>query len=142
MKASDLIGRWDIVSWLQRYDDGRITHPLGERLNGHIHYLPDGEMFCMISRADRPAFTTGGQWNASTEEKAAAYSGMLTYAGSYDIEGDCVSHSIALSLFPNWVGGVQRRLARLEGDTLYLEARLEESTPQARTAQLVWTRTR
>lgn len=137
---SDLIGRWNIISWLQLYDDGRRQAPLGEHLEGFIRYLPDGDMVCMVVRADQAPFETGGQWNASAEERAAAYSSMLSYAGTYRIDGDVVTHDVALSLFPGWKGGAQKRHVRLEGDTLYIEAHLEQGTPEARTAQLKWQR--
>lgn len=146
IEHADIIGRWDIVSWLQLYDDGRREAPLGERLEGFIRYLPPnpdglGDMICMIAKADRPNFTTGGQWNADDAEKAAAYGSMLSYAGSYRIDGDAVIHAVHISLFPNWKGGDQRRKARLEGaDKLFIEARLEDGTSEARTAQLAWKR--
>jgi Lipocalin-like domain len=138
---SELVGRWDIVSWVQAYDDGRLRYPLGEDLDGFIRYTADGEMMCMIARRDRPAFTTGGQWDASDAERAAAYQSMLSYAGRYELADDVVIHDVELSLFPNWIGGQQRRRFVFRGDgTLALEARLEADTPQARTARLVWRR--
>lgn len=136
--VSDVLGRWNIISWLQLYDDGRQTAPLGEKLQGFIRYLEDGDMICMIARADRSNFVTGGQWDASDEEKGAAYNSMLAYAGRYRIEGNTIVHMVEHSLFPNWIGGEQRRLVRMTGDDLFIEARLEEGTPQARTAQLRW----
>ena len=140
MIPADLIGRWNIVSWLQLYDDGRRQAPLGESLDGFIRYLEDGDMICMIARADLADFTSGGQWNASEAERAGAYSAMLAYAGTFRVEGDTVTHSVRQSLFPNWRGGEQKRSVRLEGDTLFIEARLEAGTPEARTAQLKWRR--
>ncbi|MNR06565.1 hypothetical protein D3C85_1226390 [compost metagenome] len=44
------------------------------------------------------------------------------------------------SLFPNWEGGSQKRVAIFNGDTLELTARLEEGTAEARTAKLSWRR--
>jgi hypothetical protein len=140
MTPDQILGRWNIVSWLQLYDDGRRQAPLGDNLEGFIRYLDDGDMVCMIADANQPAFTTGGQWNASEDERARAYSSMLAYAGKWRIEGDIVVHAVELSLFPNWKGGDQRRQVRLEGDTLYIEARLEPGTAEARTAQLKWQR--
>lgn len=140
MTPADIIGRWNIVSWLQLYDDGRRQAPLGENLDGFIRYVEDGDMICMIANADLPDFATGGQWNAAEAERAGAYSSMLAYAGTFRIEGDTVIHAVRQSLFPNWRGGEQRRAVRLEGDTLYIEARLEAGTPEARTAQLRWRR--
>lgn len=140
MTPDQLLGRWDIVSWLQLYDDGRCQAPLGESLEGFIRYMPDGDMVCMIADASQPGFTSGGQWNASEVERARAYSSMLAYAGKWRIDGESVVHSVELSLFPNWKGGDQRRNVRLDGDILFIEARLEAGTPEARTAQLKWQR--
>lgn len=138
---TDLLGRWDIVSWVQAYDDGRVQHPMGEDLVGFLRYSDDGAMTVMIARRERPAFVTGGQWDASDAEKAAAYQSMLSYAGRWELDGDHVVHHVELSLYPGWVGGVQRRrVIAGEDATLTLEARLEDGTPQARTARLVWQR--
>lgn len=140
MTPEQLTGRWDIVSWLQLYEDGRRQAPLGENLEGFIRYMADGDMVCMIANADQPDFTSGGQWNASEAERARAYSSMLAYAGKWRIEDATVVHAVEQSLFPNWKGGDQRRHVRLEGDILFIEAHLEQGTPEARTAQLKWRR--
>lgn len=132
-------GTWALVSWQQLYDDGRVVEPMGADPAGVISYL-DGRMQCLITRRARRPFATGGQWDASVEERAGAYDACLSYAGAYVVEGDVVSHHVDLALFPNWVGGVQRRTARLDGDLLDLEARLEDGTAQARTARLRWRR--
>ena len=137
----DLVGRWDIVAWEQVYDDGRRELPMGEHLEGFIRYLPDGDMVCMIGRAERAKFVKGGQWNAPDDEKALAYQSMLAYAGRWRIAGDVITHRVEMSLFPNWKGGEQKRRVQVQADgTLALTARLEDSTPQARTARLVWRR--
>ncbi len=137
--ARDLIGRWDIVSWEQVFDDGRRELPMGDALHGFIRYTEDGDMMCMLVRAERPNFTTGGQWNASNEEKARAYTSMLAYGGRFSVDGDIVSHKVNISMFPNWVGGEQkRRLVKNDDGTIALTARMEEGTPQARTVRLVW----
>mgnify|MGYP000972769283 CR=1 FL=1 len=141
VNTSDILGRWDIVSWLQLYDDGRRRAPFGQHLEGFIRYLPDGDMICMIVKADRPNFTTGGQWDADDGEKAAAYNSMLAYSGRFRVDGEFVIHEVKTSLFPNWKDGEQRRQVRIEGgELLYIEARLEHGTPEARTAQLLWRR--
>ena len=140
MTPEQLTGRWDIVSWLQLFEDGRRQAPLGENLEGFIRYMADGDMVCMIANADQPDFTSGGQWNASEAERARAYSSMLAYAGKWRIEGETVVHAVEQSLFPNWKGGDQRRQVRLDGDILFIEAHLERGTPEARTAQLKWRR--
>lgn len=139
MSNLSIEGRWQILRWEQVYDDGRVVYPMGEELEGFIEYGPHG-MFCALGRKDRAHFTTGGQWSADDAEKAAAYNSYLTYAGDYEVNGNTVTHKVRFSLFPNWAGGTQRRMAELEGDVLALTARLEEGTSEARTARLVWQR--
>jgi len=139
MNKTDIQGRWDILSWEQRYDDGRVLHPMGTELEGFIEYGPHG-MFCVVAQAGREAFVSGGQWSADEAERAGAYASYLTYAGDYDVQGEQILHHVRYSLFPNWVGGTQRRVAILEGDELALTARLEEGTSEARTAILAWRR--
>lgn len=141
MRPEDLHGTWRLLTWEQHYDDGRIVLPFGERPMGVITYLGD-RMSCVLSRSEREPFRTGGQWDSSDEEKAAAYDECMAYAGSFTVDGDVVTHHIDVSLFPNWICRDQRRHAVLDGDRLSLTARLEEGTEQARTALLAWRRHR
>lgn len=135
---AQLVGRWRIVEWVQRYDDGREIHPLGRSPQGFIQY--DGErMVCFLCAAARRPLG-GSQWNAADAERAAAYSTCLAYSGTYDIAGDEILHYVDLSLYPNWVGTTQRRRALLQEGRLLLTARLEDGTPEARTAELIWER--
>lgn len=140
IESKQIVGYWSAVSWLQKYDDGREVYPLGEELRGFIHYDANGRMVCMMSAADRPVFVTGGQWNANDTEKARAYSSALFYSGLWHLDGDTVIHAVDTSLFPNWVGTQQRRAARIDGDLLFLSARIEEGTSEARSAILEWSR--
>ena len=141
MKSADLEGRWDIVSWRQEYDDGRVVLPMGEKLTGFVQYHA-GQIVLMIADSTRPNFSSGGQWDASVQEMAQAYKTGLFYAGSFSVEADTVLHDIHIASYPNWVGGIQKRLVELDGDRLSLKARLEEGTSEARTAILKWQRAR
>lgn len=135
----ELEGCWSLVSWAQRYDDGRVVEPFGPRPYGVLIYL-DGTMSCFMSRADREPFRTGGQWTAEPAEKARAYDEVMAYTGTYEVSGEEVVHHVTGSLFPTWVGGSQRRRIAWDGKVLRLTARLEEGTGEARTAELAWTR--
>ncbi len=140
--TNDIKGRWYVQSWTQEYDDGRVTHPFGEKLEGFIEY-GEGTMFCLVTRSPRTLFSSGAQWDASDADKAAAYNEFLSYAGSYSLDDGHVTHHVELSIFPNWQGGSQRRrIVWGENGELMLIARLEEGTPNARTARLTWRRSR
>lgn len=140
--TNDIKGRWYVQSWTQEYDNGRVTHPFGEKLEGFIEY-GEGTMFCLVTRSPRTLFSSGAQWDASDADKAAAYNEFLSYAGSYSLDDGHVTHHVELSIFPNWQGGSQRRrIVWGENGELMLIARLEEGTPNARTARLTWRRSR
>lgn len=140
LPADQIEGIWDLVSWTQKYDDGRELHPFGEEAAGTIAYV-DGRVNVLITAGNRPDFTTGGQWNAEAQEKAAAYETCLAYGGTYRFDGEWVEHHIQHSLFPNWAGAVQRRRVQWDGETLSLTtARLEEGTSEARVAELSFRR--
>lgn len=132
------MGRWRIVEWVQHYDDGKKQYPLGRNPHGFIQYDRD-RMFCFLCGGERKHLS-GGQWTAPEAEKAAAYASCFSYSGTYEIAGDEILHRVDLSLYPNWVGTTQRRRAVLREGRLSLSARLEEGTPEARTAELVWER--
>ena len=138
--VNDIVGRWTIVAWQQEFDDGRTTYPMGQDLGGFITYDAAGNVAVLIARRGREAFSTGGQWNAADTEKARAYDGMMSYCGTYEVQGEEILHRVEFSLFPNWEGGVQRRRAMLKDGDLHLTARIETGTPQARTASLIWRR--
>lgn len=138
--AHDIKGRWEIQSWTQEYDDGRVVHPFGNQLAGFIEY-GDDTMFCLLTKVPRTPFSTGGQWDAADAEKACAYNEFLSYAGGYTLDGDYVTHHVELCIFPNWQGGKQRRqIAWGKDGELMLVARIEEGTSEARTARLTWRR--
>lgn len=139
LTVEEFEGHWELLDWVQEYDDGREIRPFGDQVTGIITYCR-GRMSAILAKADRAPFTTGGQWNADPTEKAGAYDTCLAYAGSYTFSGDEVVHHVDISLFPNWVGVDQRRRVEWDGTTLRLTARLEEGTPEARTAALKWRR--
>lgn len=133
-----ILGRWRLVEWVQRYDDGREKYPFSRSPEGFIQYDAD-RMFCFVCSAARKPLS-GPQWAAPDAEKAAAYASSFAYSGTYEIAGDEILHKVDLSLYPNWVGTTQRRRAVLRDGRLSLTARLEEGTPEARTAELIWER--
>jgi hypothetical protein len=138
VRKDELLGRWRIVEWVQHYDDGRKKYPFGHDPQGFIQYDSD-RMFCFVCSAARPPLG-GTQWNVPEADKARAYETCFAYSGSYEIAGDDVLHRVDLSLNPNWVGTTQRRRVALRGGRLVISARMEPDTPEARTAELTWTR--
>jgi hypothetical protein len=59
-------------------------------------------------------------YRGTPDEYVAARISYLAYSGPYyvDEERRIVEHEMAVSLFPNWSGQRQVRVARLDGDQL------------------------
>ncbi|MEU4098254.1 lipocalin-like domain-containing protein [Streptomyces sp. NPDC026673] len=139
-----LVGAWRLISYeATDVRNGDVVEPFGSRPEGQILYTPGGRMSAQIMRGGRPAFRRGRLEEGQPGELAAAATGYLAYAGTYEVPaGDTVVHRVELSLFPNWVGGTLTRVAALDGDLL----RLALPEPgriwgAIRTGVLVWQRT-
>ena len=118
-----LIGTWHLQSYTETaVGASQVSYPLGEDAQGSILYAPDGYMAAQLMRPGRKAFSGGDLYLASADEFRDAASGYLSYSGPYHVDEQqgLLSHCVELSLFPNWIGQVQQRVARLDGDTLHL----------------------
>lgn len=138
----ELVGAWRLVSWENRGADGQLSYPMGVDARGYLIYTADGRFSVTISRADRARFTGGDLLGGTVSEKARAAEGFVAYAGRYTGRGDHVVHHVELSLFPNWVGTDQQRLADLSEDTLILSARPVLLGGKQQVPRLVWQRVR
>lgn len=116
-----LISAWKLVSYVEEPTDGSEPfHPMGKEPKGIIMYTPDGYMSAQLERPDRSPFASDDRSKATPEEKEKA-SGYLAYSGPFhtDEEQQHLTHSMFVSLFPNWEGQTQPRAVRIEGDTLH-----------------------
>ena len=137
-----LIGTWRLVSW-DRIEDGDKRIPaLGPGADGLITYTTDGFMFGMLMAPNRKQFAGTDPFGGTVEECRQAMSTALAYCGRYRVDGDCVVHTVEMSMYPNWVGTEQRRAYRFDGDRVVLRT----VQPIVRNgvssvAELVWRRT-
>jgi len=122
MATTPLMGTWVLRAWYNETDDGERIYPLGTEASGYISYTPDGFVFVHLSAADRALFGINDPFGTSAAEDSAAMKSHITYAGTYDFQGDHVIHRVTHSSCPNWVGTEQRREVDLRGDRLRLLA--------------------
>lgn len=118
-----LIGAWKLVSYVEIPTDGSApVHPMGEEPKGIIMYTPDGYMSAQLERPGRPNFVSGDWFKGTTEEVKEEASGYIAYCGPFhtDEETRQLTHSMFVSLFPNWIGQTQPRVVKIEGDMLHL----------------------
>jgi len=113
--------------------DGERSHPLGEEPQGIIMYTPDGYMSAQLARPDRGRFVSGDWFNGTDEEYRAEASSYIAYTGPFhvDEEKKTLTHSMFVSLFPDWTGQTQPRVVQLEG-TVCTSAPNHRSNPAGR----------
>jgi hypothetical protein len=136
-----LIGRWNLISFEE--GSGESTgYPLGRDAIGQIVYDLAGNMAVQIMKAHRPLFASGDQGVGTMEELSAALSGYVAYCGTYSVDETArlVTHSLTMSLFPNWVGTEQRRHVVLNGDQLTLSTPPMPFSGLTRVYRAVWRR--
>src|ERR1700716_4520060 len=108
-----LVGAWALSSFVERdIETGVENRPFGERPLGLILYTPDGYMSAQLQRPERHSFSGGDLLHATPEEYAAAGSSYIAYSGRFFVDEikKSLSHEMAVSFFPNWVGQRQVRL--------------------------------
>ena len=113
-----LTGSWKLVSAMrEEISSGEKTPFLGENPTGFLHYLPDGRMLALITRAGRkpPAGNV-----ATAAEAEGLIRSMIAYGSRYECLGDEVLHHCDLSWNEKFTGTVQRRRVTFDGDRLTL----------------------
>ena len=113
-----LIGTWRLVSAMrEELPSGAKTPFLGENPTGFLHYMPDGRMLALITRAGRKA-PVGKVANAAEAE--ALIRSMISYGSRYECVGNEVIHHCDISWNESFTGTVQRRSVAFDGERLIL----------------------
>lgn len=135
-----LVGTWFL-------DEAYALGAQGERLfdlygaepSGVIHYGPDGRMQVLITHAGRTRLD-GDRQAAPAPQMAAAYKSCIGYAGTYQVDGDCVLHHIDISTYPNWCGTVLKRYLSFDEDAAVLVTPVQMQDGVPTVLKLVWRR--
>jgi hypothetical protein len=119
-----LMGSWRLLRWEIREAGGAISYPLGEDAVGQLTYNTEGRMSAQLMRRGQSGFASKDWRQATTSEKAQAWSDYFGYFGTYTIieDANSVLHHIEGSWFPNLVGTTETRRYRFEGERLVLDA--------------------
>jgi hypothetical protein len=109
------------LTWKNPYGSAPF-HPLGERPKGIIMYTPDGYMSAQLMRPERRPFASGDWFDGTEEEYREEASTYIAYSGPFHVDEEkrTLTHSMLVSLFPNWTGQTQPRVVKIEGDKLFL----------------------
>jgi hypothetical protein len=118
-----LIGAWKLISYEERPVDGSPSfYPMSKTPLGIILYTPDGYMSAQLSQPNRQPFTSGDWFKGTDAEYKHEASTYIAYTGEFHVDEDkqSLTHSMFVSLFPNWIGQTQPRFVRIDGDRLHL----------------------
>jgi len=144
MTDNPFLGTWRLISWENRDAGGQLGYPLGPDALGYITYTADGYIFAQIMAAGRATLATQNPFGGVDAEAAAAARSHMSYCGKYEVrtggENDEVVHRVAISDFPNWVGGEQLRFYKFEGEKLILSAPPFQTKKGEITTFLIWER--
>jgi hypothetical protein len=130
------VGSYKLISYTSFDADGKPT--LLPYSTGQISYDAAGRMSAQLMRAERPRLPP----RPSEAERAAAYSGFISYFGRYELDPAkrTVTHQVEGALSPNMVGsGLVRHFEfSQDGSTLFLSVKDGERV----TGRLQWDRHR
>jgi len=129
------VGNWRLVSFVNIDEKGVAT--TSRYTGGRIMYDAAGQMAAQLTHADRPPLPQG----ASEAQRAAAYSGLLSYYGAYAVDNAAtrVTHHVEGSTNPNWPKTELVRYFEFtdDGNTLKLSIR---NAAGRTTGTLTWAR--
>ncbi|MGW4333541.1 lipocalin-like domain-containing protein [Rhodococcus koreensis] len=141
--ADRIVGSWELVDYSTTSDTGKVGYPLGPEASGLIIYSADGFMSAQIMRPDRTLYRSPNVHSGEMSERSDAAGGYLAYSGPYHVdEGNSVVwHEMAVSLYPNWIGDIQKRFVRFAGDHMTLSSDPLVFRTTTLSPALVWRRT-
>ena len=118
-----LVGTWKLVSASNTTDKGIVKGEVyGTNPIGFLTYTADGRMSAIITDDGRKLLSKF--WRvAPAEGKAEAFSTSLSYAGTFTVSGNRVTHHVEASSDPNRVNTeLVRTITRMESDRVTLRA--------------------
>lgn len=144
LSRDQLLGTWMLDDFTVSFADRRpATRPFGAHPMGMLVYAADGHVSAVLSRADRAPLGVSGLEAAGGAEapaKAGAFDGYLSYAGTWTLGADTVTHHVAMALVPDAVGRDQVRAVALAGGVLTLSYDRTPRSGVTRTHTLQWRR--
>jgi hypothetical protein len=119
MGSNPLVGVWKLLV-IEFRSEGEVYYPFGREAKGVLICEPGGWSSMQIMRSGRATFVSGDPSRGTPEEVREAVEGYVAHAGPYQVDQPhgILSNEIVCSLFPNWVGTVQKRFYRLDGNRL------------------------
>ena len=132
-----LIGSWRLDSFELQSTSGEISHPYGRELKGYLFYNDDGYMSAAFMNADRGR-TGDGELSRAAE--ASNYDQFMAYTGPFEVIGDKITHTVEVSSLEAFIGSIQERWYKVDGNRLELLTAPLVVGGDAPVGRLVWSR--
>lgn len=125
MLRDQLIGAWHLESYVEEpTGDSPTIYRMGKEPKGLIMYTPDGYMSAQLMHPERVQFASGDWFDGTDAEYRSEATTYIAYSGRFFVDeaAQSLRHEMQVSLYPGWVGQVQPRGVRIEGDLLHLSS--------------------
>jgi hypothetical protein len=132
-----LIGSWKLDSFELESTDGSISYPYGRDLTGYLFYNAEGFMSAAFMNSARGA---KGEGELSEAARASSYDQFMAYTGPFEVRGDKITHFVEVSSLEVWIGTVQERWFKIDGDRLDLLTQALAVGSDAPVGRLTWHR--
>jgi lipocalin-like protein len=96
-----------------------------------------------LSKPNRKPFASGDWFKGTDDDYKREASSYIAYTGEFHVDegAKTLTHSMFISLFPNWIGQTQSRVVKIEGDELHLSSASPiQSAGKRVISHLKWTR--
>ena len=115
-----IVGTWRLLavySWTDNDKKDLNKQAYGPHPKGFITYTADGRMSVIETYDNRKPLSVNDLVKAPATERAAAYASVITYAGTYTLKGDTVTHHQEVQQSPgrNPLGNDQVRVVTFQG---------------------------
>ena len=132
------LGTWKLLSYrTEDLETGRKTDLFGAHPSGFISYGPDCRMYAILLKESR---TAPKDLVATDAERIELFGGLISYAGTYTVDGEKISHHIDASWNQSWTGTTQVRQFKVEEKSLYIKTMPARNsiTGKQSSSTLVW----
>jgi len=111
-ERSCVVGTWEVVSYeMVSPATGTQEAVRGDKPPGYTIFTPDGRMMVLITNEGRKAPGTD-------QDRADLFQSMVSYTGTYRVEGDTWTTRVDVAANPAMVGTDQDRSFRCQDDSL------------------------
>ena len=117
--ADSIVGSWRLLSWVEVETESKSIHSVfGDNPTGVLTYTPDGRMSVFIINPSRKPPAGAKPTDAEASE---LYRTMVAYSGSYDLDGNKVTHKVEMSWNQAWTGTNQQRFIEIKDNQLIIK---------------------